>query len=115
MRVVNERIRMSNYSDYYDRYMALSKEDRMRVMQIENDMSFDGADEITCPYCNSLQHHIEDPDLGYEQDQELQVTCGNDICERKFIINTNVSYSWTTQVPEEEALEIFEKNRNESN
>lgn len=94
-------------SDYYDEFMALSREDRTKVYRIENDMSFSGADEICCPYCNTPQYSLDDADLSYEQDAEHEIECQHFDCGKKFTLSTNVSYSWNTQVPDEEALEIF--------
>lgn len=93
-------------SSYYEEYVGLSKEDKHRLYEIENDNSFNLSDEICCPYCDTLQD-IEGEDLGYEQDEETERTCRSFDCGKKFTIITSVSYSWATSVPEEEALEML--------
>lgn len=96
-------------SDYYEKWLALSKEDRWKVSVIENDMSFSGDDPIVCPYCNTNQD-IYEPELPYEQDEETNLKCDYFDCGKTFTLTAQVSYSWTTQVPDEEAMAIFEAN-----
>ncbi len=75
--------------------------------QIENK---DGELEavILVPYCDMTQD-LEHTDVGYEQDDETEYTCHDLDCGKKFIIISQVSYSWSTQVPDDEALDILEK------
>lgn len=101
-------------SDYYEKYLALTPDQKHRLYMIENDNSFDSPEEIACPYCNTPQHSIEGPDVGYEQDEETEITCDYIDCGKTFTAITNVSYSWATSVPDEEALAILEAELEES-
>ena len=95
-------------SNYYDRWSKLTREQQSRVFELENDNNFDRLEEIACPYCDYVQYGIEGPDVGYEQDEETEFTCQYSDCGKDFTVIAHVSYSWSTQVPQEEALEMLE-------
>ena len=98
-------------TDYYDKYLSLSNDDKLRLIQLENNLSFDRADDVECPYCGHSQYGIDDESLPYEEDGELNLTCTNEMCGKKFTITTSVSVTWYTQVPDEEAMEMLEKEK----
>lgn len=50
-------------------------------------------DEIYCPYCGEIYEISDDYDLYDEGEHEIE--CSE--CERKFTVNTNVSYSFDTK------------------
>lgn len=93
-------------SDYFDKFDRLTREQKSRLYEIENDNSFDEPEEIACPYCKYLAS-LDYTDVGYEQDDETNIHCDN--CEKDFTAIANVEYSWSTAVPDEEAMEILEK------
>lgn len=101
-------------SEYYDKFMALSREQKSRLYEIENDNSFDDPEAICCPYCDTPQSNLEGPDVSYEDENEQEHTCINSDCEKKFTISTSVSYSWSTKLDDEEAMEILESELKES-
>ena len=76
-------------------------------------LSSDNAEDICCPYCNTPQS-LEGPDVGYEQDSETEHTCQSYDCEKKFTIIAQVSYSWDTKIPDEEAMEMLKKELQEA-
>lgn len=96
-------------SEYYDKYLALSQADKLRLIRLENNMSFTGADDILCPYCESPQWNIEEPDLSYDDGEDTQYTCVSFDCGKTFMLTTNISYSWDTQVPDDEAMAMLEQ------
>lgn len=95
-------------SEYYDKFCKLTSKQKSRLFEIENDSSFDNSEDICCPYC-SHQQSIEPTDVSYEDGDDNEHTCLSDDCGKKFIITTSVNYSWSTQVPDEEAMEILEQ------
>jgi len=99
-------------SDYYDRWSELTREQKSRLYRIENDNSFDNIEDISCPYCNTKQRSLDEGDIPYEQDNELEYECW--YCDKAFIITAQVSYSWDTKVPHEEALVMLEVELKES-
>ena len=90
-------------SEFYDQYLALSKEERRRLYQLENDNSFDVTEDISCPYCNETLG-LENEDAPYNE-ESLEYTCYN--CNNKFDVTSHVSYSWSTQIPSEQAMEML--------
>lgn len=94
-------------SDYFDQYDKLTREQRSRLFMLENDNSFDDPEQIECPYCGNTQG-IEHSDVGYEQDDETTIKCTHYDCEREFTITAQVSYSWSTQIPDDEAMKLLQ-------
>lgn len=91
-------------SDYYDRWSALTKEQKHEVLEIENDNRFDDAEEVACPYCDQTQN-FEGEDMPYDNGNSIEYECGH--CGKRFDIVAHVSMDWSTCVPVEEAMKIF--------
>lgn len=95
-------------SAYYDKLDKLTKEQKSRLIQIENENLFDSADDIVCPYCDTAQS-IDSDELPYEDGEDVKYACNYSDCGMTFILKCSISYDWWVSVPEEAAMAILEE------
>lgn len=87
-------------------FLDLNEQQRRKFIRLQNTNYATHPTDVSCPYCNAKQS-LEYEDMVYEDDHTTEHECYE--CSKTFDIHSSVEWTWRTEIPDDEAVEMVLK------